>query len=97
MLYYISPGPSCFETKDCADCDFRINKVPAADWPEDALRPLYEYKGAYPATITSIRGKTWHPDNVEGTKDQISAWGKESPITGYIPEVGLAFLVILYY
>jgi hypothetical protein len=72
---------------DCADCDFRIGKVAAQDWPEDSQRPLYQYKGAYPSTITSSRGKTWHPDNLEGTKEQITEWGLESPITGYIPQV----------
>jgi hypothetical protein len=80
-------GPMNTHTADCADCDFRIGKVPAADWPEDSLRALYQYKGNYPATITSTRGKTWHPDNLEGTPEQLAEWGKESAITGYIPQV----------
>ncbi len=74
-------------TADCADCDFRINKVPARDHEEGATRPLYLYKGSYPATITSDRGVTWHPDNLEGSKEQLAAWGTESVITGRIPEV----------
>jgi dipeptidase len=51
------------------------------------MRPLYLYKGDYPGTITSRRGHTWHPDNLEGTPEQLAAWGKESAITGYIPQV----------
>jgi hypothetical protein len=51
------------------------------------MRPLYLYKGTYPATITSVRGTTWHPDNLEGTQEQLEAWGQESPITGHIPQV----------
>ena len=80
-------GPMNTHTADCADCDFRIGKVAAADWPADSLRPLYQYKGAYPSTISSSRGKTWHPDNLEGTDEQKAEWGVESPITGYIPQV----------
>lgn len=80
-------GPMTTHTADCSDCDFRINKVPARDWPENTLRPLYVYKGNYPATITPNRGLTWHPDNLEGTKEQLESWGKESVITGYIPQV----------
>ena len=51
-------------TADCAECDWRINKVPAADWPEGSMRPIYLITGAYPrqvqhslrATMSSI---TW--------------------------------------
>eukprot|EP01038_Epipyxis_sp_PR26KG_P012679 gene12679-17000_t len=74
-------------TADCSDCDFRINKVPAATWQIGSTRKLYLYKGNYPATIASDRGQTWHPSNLEGTKEQLQAWGKESIITGEIPQV----------
>ena len=56
------------------------------------MRPLYLYKGTYPATITSVRGTTWHPDNLEGTQEQLEAWGLESPITGHIPQVSQKLL-----
>ncbi len=82
---------------DCASCDFRIAKVPAMDWPEGSMRPLYQYRDAYPATVSTLRGPTWHPDNLEGTPDQIKAWGQESVITGYIPqvcEVSLTYIII---
>lgn len=80
-------GPMNTHTADCANCDFRINKVPAMDHAEGAMRPLYLYKGDYPGTVTSRRGHTWHPDNLEGTPEQLAAWGKESVITGYVPQV----------
>ena len=76
-------------TADCAECDFRISKVPAADWPEGSKRVLYQYRSSYPATVASDRGTTWHPDNLEGTPDQIAAWKEfeTSLITGEIPQV----------
>lgn len=80
-------GPMNTHTADCANCDFRINKVPPMDWPEGAMRPLYLYKGDYPSTVSTRRGATWHPDNLEGTPEQLKAWGRESVITGYIPQV----------
>lgn len=80
-------GPMTTHTADCSDCDFRINKVPAKDWPAGSKRPLYIYKGNYPSLITTTRGATWLPNNLEGTPDQIKAWGTESIITGYIPQV----------
>jgi len=74
-------------TADCSECDFRINKVPAMDHPPGAVRTLYEYKGDYPATVSSDRGKTWMPENLEGTSTQKELWGDESKITGHIPQV----------
>jgi hypothetical protein len=80
-------GPMVTHTADCLNCDFRVNKVPAKDWPPGSLRPLYVYRGEYPATISSLRGETWDPQNLEGSPEQIANWGKESLITGYIPQV----------
>ena len=57
------------------------------DWPPGTMRPLYLYKGNYPSTITTLRGPTWHPNNLEGTPEQLEAWGTESTTTGYIPQV----------
>lgn len=31
-------GPMNTHTADCSDCDFRINKVPAKDWPQGSMR-----------------------------------------------------------
>jgi dipeptidase len=82
-------GPMTTHTADCAECDFRISKVPAADWPEGSERVLYQYKSSYPATVVKDRGTTWHPDNLEGTPEQIAAWKEyeTSLITGKIPQV----------
>ena len=82
-------GPMTTHTADCADCDFRINKVAAADWPAGSVRTLYQYKGSYPATVVSDRGKTWHPDNLEGTPEQVEQWKEfeTSLVTGHIPQV----------
>ena len=80
-------GPMTTHTADCSECDFRLNKVPAKDHLPGSMRALYEYKGDYPATIASDRGKTWHPDNLEGSDKQKGLWGTVSKITGYIPEV----------
>lgn len=66
---------------------FYVSQVPAKDWAAGTRRPLYLYKGNYPSTVTTLRGATWHPSNLEGTKEQIEAWGQESVITGYIPQV----------
>jgi len=82
-------GPIATHTADCSDCDFRISKVPAKDWPEGAMRPLYLYRGEYPSTISADRGRTWLPSNIEGNKAQLAAWGTESIITGHIPQVNI--------
>ena len=85
-------GPMTTHTADCSDCDFRIAKTPARDWKAGSMRPLYLYKNNYPATITTERGTTWHPNNLEGTPEQLAAWGTESLVLGYIPQVYTSML-----
>lgn len=80
-------GPMTTHNADCADCDFRVNKVPARDWKKGSMRPLYLYRGAYPSEVGEGRGNTWDPKNLQGSPSQISQWGDHSPITGYIPQV----------
>ena len=58
-------GPMVTHTADCSDCDFRLAKVPAKDWPAGSTRPIYLYKGEYPSTI-SDRSSTWSYKNLEG-------------------------------
>eukprot|EP00607_Mallomonas_marina_P009286 CAMPEP_0182418534 /NCGR_PEP_ID=MMETSP1167-20130531/2939_1 /TAXON_ID=2988 /ORGANISM="Mallomonas Sp, Strain CCMP3275" /LENGTH=659 /DNA_ID=CAMNT_0024592781 /DNA_START=89 /DNA_END=2068 /DNA_ORIENTATION=- len=87
-------GPMVTHTADCLDCDFRINKVPARDWPDDSVRETYEYKGNYPSTIAIDRGDTWQPSNLEGTPTQLKAWGDKSVLTGRLPQVKHTFAVI---
>lgn len=33
-------------TADCAECDFRLAKVPARDWPPGSQRPVYLFASA---------------------------------------------------
>lgn len=89
-----SQGPMATHTSDCLDCDFRVNKVPAADWKDGSVRPLYEYRGSYPATVSSERGETWLPRNLEGSAAQLAAWGEESTRTGTIPQVAHTYALL---
>jgi dipeptidase len=84
-------GPMTTHNSDCADCDFRVNKVPAMDWPRGSMRPLYLYRGSYPSTVSQHRGNTWKPENLQGTPEQLKSWGTSSQITGYIPQVEHTF------
>lgn len=69
------------------ECDFRISKVPAADWDEGSMRPVYAYQSAYPRFIGYTRGDTYLPSN---TDTEIYPWkpdqGRYEPI-GHIPQV----------
>lgn len=87
-------GPMTTHTADCADCDFRIGKVPARDWPAGTMRPLYMYKDQYPSVVSANRGATWHPDNLQGNAEQLAAWGKESVPSAYIPQVAHTFALL---
>jgi len=64
------------------------------DHEEGSRRNLHLYKGNYPGLIASTRGKTWHPDNLEGTPEQIESWGVESVVTGDIPQVAHTYALI---
>lgn len=55
------------------------------------------YRGEYPSTVSYNRGATWHPNNLEGTKEQVHTWGKESPIVGYVPQVTSNQFRIIYH
>jgi dipeptidase len=80
-------GPMTTHTADCLDCDFRANKVPAADHPKGSMRNCYLYKGDYPQSLMEDRGPTWTVANLEGTDEQKKAWGAQSEIVMQIPEV----------
>ena len=80
-------GPMTTHTADCLDCDFRVNKVPAADHAPGSMRNVYLFKGDYPQTLTEDRGPTWQVSNLEGTAAQKAAWGNQSQILMTIPEV----------
>ena len=51
------------------------------------MRPLYMYRDQYPVVISENRGDTWQPTNLQGNEVQKAAWGPESPVSGYIPQV----------
>ena len=82
-------GVMTTHTADCADCDFRMNKVPRRKHAPGAKRKLYMYKNDYPAKICDDRGETWKASNLEGSEEQKEAWGTESKDTGTIPEVSI--------
>eukprot|EP00744_Colponema_vietnamica_P003661 GILI01005581.1.p1 GENE.GILI01005581.1~~GILI01005581.1.p1 ORF type:complete len:678 (+),score=217.29 GILI01005581.1:48-2036(+) len=65
-------------TNDCHQCDSRVMRVPAADWPEGSQRPVYMAENMeYPRYVGYSRGPAYEP--AEGQK-------VEEPI-GYIPQV----------
>ena len=95
----VGPGASpdgilVTHTADCADCDFRMNKVPRRKHAEGSERKIYIYKNDYPAMITEARGETWKVSNLEGTSAQKAAWGTESEIVTTIPEVSSTRLLM---
>lgn len=82
-------------TADCAECDWRINKVPARDWPEGSQRPIYLLTGAYPRQVREDRGATWSVDNLENIPEHRASWEKmKGPIIGYIPQVAHTYALI---
>ena len=79
---------------DCAECDWRVNKVPARDWPIGSLRPIYLLSATYPKQVREDRGETWHPDNLEDMP-QRPQWEKmRGDILGYIPQVAHTYAII---
>ena len=48
-------GPMTTHNMDCLNCDFRINKVPAKDWPEGSKRPIYVIRQNYPQLVEEDR------------------------------------------
>ena len=50
---------------DCFDCDWRANKVPARDYPENSKRPIYLLTSNYPRQVRNDRGYTWSVKNLD--------------------------------
>eukprot|EP00599_Poterioochromonas_sp_BG-1_P008283 CAMPEP_0173138200 /NCGR_PEP_ID=MMETSP1105-20130129/3549_1 /TAXON_ID=2985 /ORGANISM="Ochromonas sp., Strain BG-1" /LENGTH=682 /DNA_ID=CAMNT_0014050751 /DNA_START=31 /DNA_END=2079 /DNA_ORIENTATION=+ len=86
-------SPMTTHTADCADCDWRANKVPARDWPEGSMRPVYQYKGPYPRQVREDRGETWKADNLEDLP-QKPLWKEHNVIVGYLPQVPHTYALI---
>ena len=85
-----STDGSVFNTynADCAECDWRINKVPPMDYPEGAERPIYLITGTYPRAVRSDHGATWTADNLEPMAQFKEEWMKmRGEIIGWIPQV----------
>jgi len=83
-------------TADCAECDFRLAKVPARDWPAGAQRPIYLFASAYPRRVQEGRSPTWEPANLDSSLPQAPAWKRKgfSQIIGHIPQVRHTFALI---
>lgn len=87
-------GPIVSHTSDCLDCDFRLGKVPARDWPTGSTRPLYVYRENYPNQVSTERGATWQPDNLQGSSDQVAFWRAHNITTGFIPQVPHTYAIM---
>jgi dipeptidase len=82
-------------TADCAECDWRVNKIAAKDWPEGSQRPIFLISGAYPRQVREDRGATWSKANLEDLA-QKSKWEdmEGSMIIGHIPQVAHTFAMV---
>mmetsp|Transcript_17010 Transcript_17010/g.22477 ORF Transcript_17010/g.22477 Transcript_17010/m.22477 type:complete len:358 (+) Transcript_17010:400-1473(+) len=80
-------------TADCADCDFRINKVPSRDWPHESFRNIYISRESYPHLVTNERGRTWRSDNLEDVPQRAS-WGNLSQVLGTIPQINHTYALL---
>eukprot|EP01038_Epipyxis_sp_PR26KG_P011223 gene11223-15063_t len=79
---------------DCAECDWRINLVPAKDHSKNAMRPIYLITGAYPRQVREDRGKTWSASNLERLPQKEIWSSMKGEILGYIPEVAHTYQLI---
>lgn len=81
-------------TADCAECDWRVNKVPAQDYVDGTMRPIYLITGSYPRQVREDHGYTWSVDNLEESPFR-NAWSKmKGEIIGYIPQVSHTYAYI---
>lgn len=76
-------------------CELEL--VPARDWPEGTLRPIYIITGEYPRQVREDRGFTWSKHNLE-QMPQRPDWEdiekSGSSIIGYIPQVAHTYALI---
>jgi dipeptidase len=86
-------SPMTTHTSDCGDCDWRVNKVPAMDWPAGSMRPIYMTYGPYPRQVREDRGETWSKANLEDLP-QKAEWEKQNLIIGEIPQVEHTYALI---
>jgi dipeptidase len=86
-------SPMNTHTADCMECDWRINKVPAMDWPKGSRRPLYKLTDPYPRQVREDRGYTWSKKNLEDMP-QKKDWEKQNMTMGSIPQVEHTYALI---
>mmetsp|Transcript_1141 Transcript_1141/g.3290 ORF Transcript_1141/g.3290 Transcript_1141/m.3290 type:complete len:629 (-) Transcript_1141:1757-3643(-) len=72
-------GPLTSHTVDCAECDFRLSKVPARRVTK-AQRPVYRYRAAYPRWLGRGKGRTY-----ESATAYSSKW---APDDGFFAPIG---------
>eukprot|EP00752_Nemacystus_decipiens_P011297 g10039.t1 len=85
----------CTHNADCLNCDFRLGRVPARDWPEGSKRPVIKFRAEFPRTVSEDRGFTWTPQNIDPELPQRDGWidkqWREDMVLGYIPQVNHTF------
>ncbi|KAF0719439.1 Aste57867_1035 [Aphanomyces stellatus] len=79
--------PMTTHSNDCADCDFRLVKVPARQFPAGAMRDVPLFAHQYPRYVGSGRGPTYertalHPGFFNWTN---------TPVIAQIPQVNRTF------
>jgi dipeptidase len=88
-------GTMTTHTADCAECDWRVNKVEAGDHGLGASRPIYLIGGSYPRAVRSDRGFTWSEENLEDLPTLTSRWKTMTGhILGYIPQPMHTYAII---
>jgi dipeptidase len=82
---------------DCQECDYRIARVPARDWPKGTLRPVHDTRNYYPRFLEEpgskldIHGPDYYPDATDFSQWN---WTYTQPI-GYIDQVPHTYAYIL--
>lgn len=57
--------------------DVRLVRVPAADYPPESQRPVYNFHGGYPRLLSNDRGPIYRPNENQTLQQPM----------GYIPQV----------
>ncbi|KAA8498559.1 putative dipeptidase [Porphyridium purpureum] len=78
-------APMCTHNDDCLDCDFRVDKTPAAEHGKHAMRDVYLYRNRYPTKVVEDRAPAYRKQNLVDLP-QKHEW-KFTPI-GEIKQVG---------
>ena len=68
--------------------------MPAQDWPEGSMRPIYLITGAYPRQVREDRGITWSPNNLEDLPQKKDWEAMRGDIIGYIPQVRHTYALV---